>query len=240
MTAKSGALGSAERAVPNFASWREFGPLELDPILTHALDAFSESGFHGTTVRDLAGRVGVTVPALYYHYASKEAVLVTLLDAAVHDLLGRVTAAVVDGGGDVVARFANAVDAIVLNMTHRVKQSALDSEVRHISPDNRRAYAATRKRLETIMCGLVRDGSDARVFDVGDTEETVRALLGMCRSVARWYQLDGPLTADEVARRYTAIALRIVGYDPDTLRDTNADEAHLVRSRSRGVPRDGA
>lgn len=216
MAATSGALGSAERTAPQFASWREFGPLELDPILTHALDAFSENGFHGATVRDLAGRVGVTVPALYYHYESKEAVLVTLLDAAVNDLVDRVTAAVADGRDDVVARFANAVDALVLDMTHRAKRSALDSEVRHISPDNRRAYAATRKRLETIMLGLVRGGVDSRVFDVDDIEETVRALLGMCRSVARWYRLDGPLTPDEVARRYTVIALRIVGYAPDT------------------------
>ena len=216
MAAKSGARGPAEVVAPESANWRIFGPLELDPILTHALEAFSENGFHGTTVRDLAGRVGVTVPALYYHYESKEAVLVTLLDAAVHDLIDRVTAAVADGGDDVAARFVNAVDAIVLNMTHRAKRSALDSEVRHISAGNRRTYAATRKRLETIMLGLVRDGADSQVFDVDDTEETVRALLGMCQSVARWYRLDGPFTPDEVARRYTVLALRIVGYAPET------------------------
>ncbi len=48
-------------------------PVELSPILSAALDAFYEKGFHGASVRDIARRVGVTVPALYYHYDSKEA-----------------------------------------------------------------------------------------------------------------------------------------------------------------------
>jgi hypothetical protein len=49
------------------------------------------------------------------------------------------------------------------------------------------------------------------VFVVDDIPETVRALLGMGQSIARWFQLDGPLTPDEVAASYTAIALRVVG-----------------------------
>ncbi len=101
----------------------------------------------------------------------------------------------------------------MLNMTNRAKRSGLDSELRHVSPpENRRTYAATRKRLELIMLDLVRDGDEQQVFDVDDIEETVRALLGMFQSIVRWYQLDGPLTPAEVAARYRTIALRIVGH----------------------------
>ncbi|WP_137726144.1 TetR/AcrR family transcriptional regulator [Prescottella subtropica] len=192
--------------------WRVFEPLQLDPVLAQALHAFHENGFHGTSVRELARRVGVTVPALYYHYENKEAVLVALLDTAVRDLIDRSFAAVAAGGDNPVVRFSNFVEAIVLNMTHRTPQSALDSELRHVSPDNRRNYAATRKRLETMASDLVRDGVEQGVFVIDETEEPVRALLGMAQSIARWYQIDGPLTPGQVADRYTAIALRIVGY----------------------------
>jgi len=200
--------------------WRVFAPLRYDPILEQALEAFSENGFHGTSVRDLARRVGVTVPALYYHYENKEAVLVTLLDAAVLDLIDRVLAAVTDGGADPVARFGNAVEAIVLNMTHRAKRSGLDSELRHVSPENRATYVANRKRLELIMLDLVRDGVEHGVFDVDDVDESVRALLGMLQSIARWYQRDGPLTPSSVAERYVDIALRVVGYGAHAPRPT--------------------
>lgn len=191
--------------------WRVFEAPRRDPILEHALEAFNENGFHGTTVRDLARRVGVTVPALYYHYENKEAVLVTLLDAGVLDLTDRVLAAVADGGADPVARFSNAVTAIVLTMTNRSAAANLDSELRHISSDYRRAHAASRKRLELIMLDLVRNGTENGVFEPDDPNEAVRAILGMFQSITRWYRLDGELTPTRVAERYTAIALRIVG-----------------------------
>lgn len=201
-----------------FANWREFEADDPGPILSHALDAFSENGFHGTTVRDLARRVGVTVPSLYYHHENKEAVLVTLLDYSIRELTARIDAAIaeVDAAGSAdaqILRFANAVRAMVLTMTYRAKRSALDSELRHVSPDNRRHYAANRKHIELITTDLVRDGVEHGDFqlDVDEIDETVRGLLGMFQSIPRWFRLDGPLTPEQVADRYTAIALRAVG-----------------------------
>ncbi len=69
--------------------WRRLEPLELSPILSAALDAFYEKGFHGASVRDIARRVGVTVPALYYHYDSKEGLLVALVELGTGDVLAR-------------------------------------------------------------------------------------------------------------------------------------------------------
>jgi hypothetical protein len=54
-------------------TWRETGPLELAPILQAALDALYENGFHGTPVRDIARRVGDTLPALYCHRQARRA-----------------------------------------------------------------------------------------------------------------------------------------------------------------------
>jgi AcrR family transcriptional regulator len=50
-------------------------------ILDAALAVFSEKGYEGGTMRDIARRVGVTEPALYRHFASKEDLFLTLLEA---------------------------------------------------------------------------------------------------------------------------------------------------------------
>ncbi|MFI6772186.1 hypothetical protein [Nocardia sp. NPDC050412] len=42
------------------------------------------------------------------------------------------------------------------------------------------------------------------------TERDGTALLGMCQSIARWYQPAGPLAPQELAARYIDIALAIV------------------------------
>ncbi len=40
-------------------------------VLLAALECFVERGYHGTTIRQIANRAGVSVPGLYHHYASK-------------------------------------------------------------------------------------------------------------------------------------------------------------------------
>ncbi len=42
---------------------------------------FSEKGFDAGTMRDIAARVGVTEPAIYRHFASKEDLFLSLLEA---------------------------------------------------------------------------------------------------------------------------------------------------------------
>jgi AcrR family transcriptional regulator len=57
----------------------EVGPASTrDRILDAALDLFVEHGFDGTSVRQIAERVGTTKAALYYYFASKDEILMAL------------------------------------------------------------------------------------------------------------------------------------------------------------------
>jgi AcrR family transcriptional regulator len=51
-------------------------------ILDAALSVFAEKGYEAGTMREIALRVGVTEPALYRHYAGKEALLEGLIAVA--------------------------------------------------------------------------------------------------------------------------------------------------------------
>ncbi|MFZ2529481.1 MAG: TetR/AcrR family transcriptional regulator [Rhodococcus sp. (in: high G+C Gram-positive bacteria)] len=195
-------------AVPD---WRKLEATELTPILSAALAAFYETGFHGTSVREIARRVGVTVPALYYHHENKEGLLIALLELSTSDVLSRAHAADDDGGDDPVQRLSNVVEAIVLRMTLRSGLAAIEGESRYLSPHNRQRYREVRKGVERLVRGIVEDGAASGVFDVDDPAETTRALLGMCQSIPRWYHAEGTLTPDEVAAKYVDIALRTVG-----------------------------
>ncbi|OAA26187.1 transcriptional regulator, tetR family [Frankia sp. EI5c] len=48
-------------------------------ILAAAVELFVERGYAGTSVRDIAERLGVTKAALYYHFSSKEMILEALI-----------------------------------------------------------------------------------------------------------------------------------------------------------------
>ncbi len=50
-----------------------------------ALELFAERGVKQTSLRDIAERLGVTKPALYYHFASREDLLSSLVQPMVDD-----------------------------------------------------------------------------------------------------------------------------------------------------------
>ena len=56
-------------------------------ILAAAEAVFAARGFEGASTRDIAGRAGVNISSLHYHWASKE----TLYIAVFHDVFDRLT-----------------------------------------------------------------------------------------------------------------------------------------------------
>ncbi|MGY1857179.1 TetR/AcrR family transcriptional regulator [Modestobacter sp. SYSU DS0290] len=49
-------------------------------ILAAAAQAFAETGFHGTSLADVATRVGVSQPGLLHHYPNKQALILAVLE----------------------------------------------------------------------------------------------------------------------------------------------------------------
>ncbi|MDI2130019.1 TetR/AcrR family transcriptional regulator [Yinghuangia seranimata] len=192
--------------------WRAYEPIKLPPILSASLDAFDEHGYHGTTVRDIARRVGVTVPALYYHYQNKQALLVELLLGSMNAVLGRCRSAVKDAGDQPVDRFSALVECIVLYMANRAPMAFLDTEMRSLEPENRARYIALRDELEALVQTNVRDAVELDEFTTPYPVDAGRAVLTMAQAVANWYRLDGPLTPQQIADRYVAIALASMGH----------------------------
>lgn len=51
-----------------------------EKIKKQALIVFKENGYEGTTMRDIAGRIGISAPAIYKHYNSKEDLFEEVID----------------------------------------------------------------------------------------------------------------------------------------------------------------
>jgi AcrR family transcriptional regulator len=51
-----------------------------------ALELFAEQGYEKTSLREIAGRLGVTKAALYYHFKSKEDIVRSFTEDYVHEL----------------------------------------------------------------------------------------------------------------------------------------------------------
>ena len=86
--------GAAGRAVPQRAASEE----TRRQILDTALALFRERGFEETTIRDIAGRAGLSLGAAYYYFKSKEAIVGAYYDYVQQEHLLRAREAFARGG----------------------------------------------------------------------------------------------------------------------------------------------
>ncbi len=73
-----------------------------EQILSSAADLFATRGFHGVSVHEIGAACGVSGPALYRHFASKDAMLARMLIGISEELLeqGRARARDASGPGE--------------------------------------------------------------------------------------------------------------------------------------------
>lgn len=83
------------------------GPSRREQIIAAAARLFAERGFHGVSVYDIGAALGISGPALYKHFANKEALLGQMLVGISDRLLiegrRRVDGAAADGPDAVLA-----------------------------------------------------------------------------------------------------------------------------------------
>ncbi|MFF4792568.1 MULTISPECIES: TetR/AcrR family transcriptional regulator [unclassified Streptomyces] len=191
--------------------WGEVTPDAARRLLVAAVEAFAERGYHATTTRDIAGRAGMSPAALYIHYRTKEELLHRISRIGHEKALEILrTAARREGGA--TERLADAVSSFVRwhaggRTTARVVQYELDS----LGPDARAEILALRRQVDAEVRGIIEDGVASGEFDVPDVRGTTLAVLSLCIDVARWFNLDGPRTPEEVGALYADLVLRMVG-----------------------------
>ena len=81
-----------------------------DEILEIAVGLFAKRGYHGVSMDDIGSAAGVTGPALYHHFAGKEAMLAAALIPVSEQLLAGGTARVGQHPGDQRAALESLID----------------------------------------------------------------------------------------------------------------------------------
>ena len=182
----------------------------VDDVREVALTVFAERGYHGTTMSAIAQRVGVRVPTLYSHIRSKQDLLVDIAVATTEAVLADYEAAVA-GVTDPAERLRRAVEVYALrHATHRREALVVNRDVSSLDEPARGAVLGRIQRHEHAIRGIIADGVAAGAFTTGTPALTSFAILEMSVSIARWFDEDGPLTAQAVASEYADLALNMV------------------------------
>lgn len=179
-------------------------------ILETATELFYEKGYHATSMREVAGAVGIKAASVYNHFASKEEILFEIAHGTMREML--------DGGRSAVASAASPEAALRRLVEFHVRYSAQNRLRAKVADDQLHALQpARRKRVQRIRDdyeGLFRDvlarGRDDRGWQVDDVPVVTFAIATMASAVGVWYREGGRLSADAIASIYGDLAVRAV------------------------------
>ncbi|WP_345762820.1 TetR/AcrR family transcriptional regulator [Diaminobutyricibacter sp. McL0608] len=184
-------------------------------ILEASLGLFAERGFAGTSIRDIAGAVGIQTATLYGHFPSKEHILAELTLAG-HDGHRRAMAdAVAAAGADPAAQLAALVRAhVIFHAEFAMLATVSNAELPALSPELVADSIAVRSESERLLTGIIDRGVESGRFTTRDAWLAASAIGGMGLRVSNWFGPGSPMTAEHVADTYADFALRIVGAAP--------------------------
>jgi AcrR family transcriptional regulator len=187
-------------------------PSTADLIRSSAIDLFFEHGYEATSLRAIAGEVGIQVGSLYNHLTSKESLLYSIMSTIMEDLLREFDSrlAVTDS----VGRLRAAIEVHVFFHTARAREVFIgNSELRSLTAAHRRKVVKLRDQYEQRFVDIIEQGVADGSFHAPDPKITAWAILAVGTSTSTWFRTDGRLQLEEIAALYTELILNGLATD---------------------------
>lgn len=168
-------------------------------ITDAAMHLFGKQGYTGTSMRDIAGAVGLLPGSLYAHIDGKEGLLLEI----VADGIGRFIRAVevhASLPSNPIERLRRMIVAHVEVVSDNPERSqVVFHQWRFLSPENLPAAIERRRQYEAFFIKVFQDGVAAgAVKPKLDLKIAVRTMLGALNWTPEWFSSEGKLTAREV------------------------------------------
>jgi len=189
---------------------------------------FAERGYNAVSMRDIAQAVGKHQGGLYNHFASKQALLVDLME----DNLRRAHEQAIEplaGLSDPTHRLEAFVRAhLGFNIDNPDDIFIAYMELRSLDAAGSAHIFAMRDRYEKSLRQILRDGQRSGDFTISDPSIHARTLLAMLSGVTVWYRDSGARSPVEITECYVQAALQSVGatFQPSQRERTTACSTH--------------
>ncbi len=179
-----------------------------DSILEVATRLFIERGFDGTGLNDIADAVGLSRPALYYYFKSKEAILEELTTAVTRTAAELATEAIpgeMHSPSGILRHLVMRHATLILS--HPLQFRVVERNENNLPPKQRKLAEQSRRAVLAQFRQAIESGIDQGKFRVVDANVAAFSIIGMCNWTAWWFNASGPVSMDDVARQIADMAL---------------------------------
>ena len=173
-------------------------------ILRVAAQAFNQAGFRQTSLDDLAQRLNVTKPTLYYYVKNKDDILEGILEAA----MARIRAVIAAeqnrpaSGLEKVRHFITQFAAV---QTDDFGACLILTRVYGLQTRFRDHYHTAAREVSTALRQMIAEGvQDGSIADC-NPKYAASALLGTMNETVFWYLAEGKESPQDAAEEFLAV-----------------------------------
>lgn len=186
-------------------------------ILLAAAELFGQQGFKATTTRQIAERVGIRQPSLFYHFQKKEEILLEIIDdgsAAWLDYLATET----QGSESAAVSLYKLMRFDFLQLMtepYGIGQLLLLPEMR--GEVFKKKVDKARNRIISAYRKLIRQGVKGGQFIAGDLTVQSNTVFGMGEALWTWYEPKNSRSPTKTAEQIADLAMRALLQNPGKL-----------------------
>jgi AcrR family transcriptional regulator len=189
----------------------EISAYKRERILEEAVKLFYERGFSGTTLDDIAGKLGVTKPFIYTHFRSKVELLEAICRPTIEKSLAAIADAAEQRGSASERLFKGVVNFTKVVLQRQANIAVYFREEKSLSEAGLGDINAMRKAFDRVLSDLLDEGVNAGEFHIADIRVAALAIGGMVSWAYTWYQPGGRLSIDDVGAQMARFAVEMVG-----------------------------
>lgn len=171
-----------------------------DAVLRTAAELFNEKGFHATSLDEVAERLNVSKPTVYYYVKNKDEILFECVRIGL-EMLESASDEAIQGGSDskenliaVMRKYAEIVTMDFGMCLIRVGEDPLPL-------DSRRKLRRLKSRIDLKFRSLIQQGVADGVLMPCDPKIAAFIIAGALSWIARWYDPKGPLKVEEIGNQ---------------------------------------
>jgi TetR/AcrR family transcriptional regulator, cholesterol catabolism regulator len=177
-------------------------------MINAAAQMFSEKGYDGTSIQDVADKLGLLKGSLYHYIKSKDDLLWAII-LRPHQYALELAERMRGASGTPTERLTMFVREYIGTLTKQhVFVSVYLHDINRLSPERRRRINQERAGFTGSLVDILEEGRDGGEFRADlDPVLSTNVILGMMHSTFRWYRPNGRYSSSAIVEECLATIL---------------------------------
>ncbi len=169
-------------------------------VLSTAAQLFNERGFHATSLDDIAARLGVSKPTLYYYVKSKDQILLECVRQGLEMTLEGIEVSR-QAGGTALDQLEACMRVYARIVTMDFGMCLIRVGDEQLPPESRKALRRMKAQIDLAFRRLVEAGVQQGLLAPCDPKMTAFMIGGALSWIGKWYDSGGAYSPDEIAEQ---------------------------------------